>query len=57
MSPINILVALVIIAASALAVKKVMHKKSGCGCGCDSCHSTCSVNEKKDSMSNIGETR
>ena len=57
MSPINILVALVIIAAIALAVKKVMHKKSGCGCGCDSCHSTCSVNEKKDSMSNIGETR
>ena len=47
MSPINILVALVIIAAIARAVKKVMHKKSGCGCGCQSCHSTCSVNEKK----------
>lgn len=47
MSPINILVALVIIAAIALAVKKVMHKKSGCGYGCDSCHSACSVNEKK----------
>ena len=57
MSPINILVALVIIAVIVLAVKKVMHKKSGCGCGCQSCHSTCSVNEKKGSMSNIGETR
>lgn len=47
MSPINILVALVIIAVIGLAVKKVMHKKSGCGCGCDSCHSSCSVDNLK----------
>lgn len=47
MSPINILVALVIIAVIALAVKKVMHKKSACGCGCQTCHSTCSIDEKK----------
>lgn len=47
MSLINILVAIVIILVIAFAVKKVMNKKNGCGCGCDSCHSACSVKEMK----------
>ena len=48
MSPINILVAFVIVAVIAFAAKKTISKKGGCGCGCDSCHSSCSVDNLKN---------
>ncbi|MGF0095262.1 FeoB-associated Cys-rich membrane protein [Peptoniphilus sp. SGI.035] len=47
MNPINIIVALVIILAIAFAAKRVISKKGGCDCGCDSCHSSCAIDERK----------
>ncbi|NMW85375.1 FeoB-associated Cys-rich membrane protein [Peptoniphilus sp. AGMB00490] len=47
MNPINVVVALVIILAIVFAAKRVISKKGGCDCGCNSCHSACSLGEKK----------
>ena len=43
MSPINIVVALVIITVIFFATRKVVKKKGSCGCGCESCHSSCAA--------------
>lgn len=45
MNPINIVISLVIILALVLAGRRVFSKKDGCGCGCESCHSSCSAKE------------